>query len=101
MSERDQVPIFLYSWMTSLTHSAESMNDLQRVDEYLVNLIQRLDLTNSILIVMGDHGYRFGQFRETQIGWYEDKLPWLSIYLPGRVKEKHPGRAKALEANSK
>jgi hypothetical protein len=50
---------------------------------------------------MGDHGYRFGQFRQTILGFYEDKLPNLWIFLPPWVREKYPKWQTALEINSR
>jgi hypothetical protein len=99
MSVEKKTPIFLYSWATGLTH--DDMNALQTADEYLENFLGRLNLDNSILFVMGDHGYRFGKFRETHIGWFEDKLPWLSIFLPPALKIKYPHWVEALEINSR
>lgn len=45
---------------------------------------------NTVIIFMSDHGYRFGSFRETFLGFYEESLPFFFFRLPPSLKEKHP-----------
>ena len=96
------VPYFIFSWMTDLTHDV--MSNLQAADELfsqrLLQLHQRGLLENTILFVMGDHGYRYLDIRSTLHGWYEDKLPTMWIKLPDTVTSSHPSWLEALKYNS-
>jgi membrane-anchored protein YejM (alkaline phosphatase superfamily) len=102
-AKRNNTPIFTFSWSTTLPH--DNLNDIQLADdtyfEFLSRMMEKGHLENTILIFMGDHGYRFGGSRETLIGYFEDKLPNLWIRLPDRLKEKFPHWQKNLELNSK
>ncbi|ODN02109.1 hypothetical protein Ocin01_04569 [Orchesella cincta] len=103
VADSNQIPYFLTSWLTDLTH--DDMNSIQNLDELLSNTILKLLnkglLKNTILLIMSDHGYRFLNVRETTSGWYEDKLPTMWIKLPASVAEAHPSWLEALYYNSR
>jgi arylsulfatase A-like enzyme len=67
--------------------------------------MERLDkkglLENSIFIFMGDHGYRYGEFRNTLMGFYEVNLPNMWILLPSWIKKEFPEWQNSLEINSR
>jgi hypothetical protein len=48
-------------------------------------------------MILGDHGNRYDDFRETTLGRIEDKMPLLGIILPESLKHLR----KNLESNSK
>ena len=50
---------------------------------------------------MSDHGDRHGQLRKTALGWYEDKLPSMWVYLSPDLIEKFPDWYSALKVNSR
>lgn len=50
---------------------------------------------------MSDHGYRFGNFRETFLGFYEESLPFFFFRLPPSLKGKYPGWYSNLKRNSR
>lgn len=95
--------MFTFSWSTTLAH--DNFNMIQLVDETYANFLARLEykgyLNNSILFFMGDHGYRFGEIRQTLTGYYEDKLPNLWIWLPPRIRKMYPPWQESLEINSR
>jgi hypothetical protein len=97
-------PIFATSWATQLSHDHLNGIGIQPTDETYADFLRRIDekgyLKDTILVFLGDHGYRYGKLRETPIGYYEDRLPNLWIRLPPRIKERFPEWQKALEVNS-
>lgn len=58
-------------------------------------------LNESMLVVMSDHGARFGEIRSTHQGKLEERLPFLSISLPTWFKEKFPEAVANLQNNTK
>jgi hypothetical protein len=98
MSLSSKAPVFVHSWMTSLAHL--NINHAKFGDSSISKFLSSLDLSNTILILLSDHGQRYGAIRETLAGWYEDKLPILSIYLPPRLKKSFPEWGEALKENS-
>ncbi len=100
---KNNTPVFSVSWSTENSH--EDLNSIQLVDNTYANFLTRIKnkgyLDNTILIFMGDHGYRYGPFRETLLGYYEDKLPNMWIRLPPWIREEFPEWQNALEINSR
>lgn len=45
-------------------------------------------LKESLVIMLSDHGIRFGQFRQTVQGWFEERLPLNFISLPSVFQTK-------------
>lgn len=40
---------------------------------------------NTVIIVLSDHGIRFGKLRNTKSGFYEERLPFLRVYIPDQM----------------
>ncbi|XP_017790924.1 PREDICTED: uncharacterized protein LOC108573070 isoform X2 [Habropoda laboriosa] len=84
-------PYFAMIWEASLTHDFLNYPQLGDVSYY--NLITHLYikqlLNQTALIVMSDHGMRWGSFRQTYQGRMEDSLPFVFIVLPRWWKEKY------------
>lgn len=57
-------------------------------------------LNNTLLIVMGDHGWRYGDFRQTVQGKLEERLPFFTMTFPKWFKEKYPELDKNLKINT-
>lgn len=93
---------FAFIWQASLTHDFFSYPQLGD-DSYhdLVEYASRKDLLNrTVLIVMSDHGMRWGEFRQTYQGKIEDSLPFVFVVLPGWWREKFPLAWGNLRRNS-
>ena len=92
---------FSVSHLTEIPH--ESENDLSSIEEYVLNMLKNLNrkgaLKNTILFVYGDHGLHWGEIRNSPVGYLEERLPFFSIALPLRFKEKYPRHAANLEVN--
>ena len=57
-------------------------------------------LNDTMLVVMGDHGARTGEFRSTMQGKLEERLPLLSIALPDNFLLKYSKLAKNFKSNT-
>ncbi|GFT91730.1 uncharacterized protein NPIL_97101 [Nephila pilipes] len=93
---------FAFSWINSLTH--DFLNKGSSGDHMYEHFFRTLHesgaLNNTITIVLGDHGMRWGSIRKTYIGRLEERLPMLLIYLPPDFKIKHPKETENLKLNS-
>ena len=56
---------------------------------------------NTVILFISDHGYRFGDFRETFLGFYEESLPFFFIRIPQVLKELFPHWYLNLNENSR
>lgn len=54
---------------------------------------------NTLLLVMSDHGIRYTNIRLTYQGKIEERLPFVSIVLPERLKKSRPDAEKFLRSN--
>lgn len=94
-------PFFGLFWSNSFSHEKISdpsgMDD--RVEYYLKELENRGVLNTSAVIFFSDHGMRFGSFRKTVNGWFEERLPFMFIWLPEWFKDKHPEFVRSLRVN--
>ncbi|CAL7949038.1 unnamed protein product [Xylocopa violacea] len=84
-------PYFAMIWQASLTHDYFTYPQLG--DQSYYNLITYLYteqlLNQTALIVMSDHGMRWGEFRQTYQGRMEDSLPFVFIVLPRWWRDKY------------
>lgn len=57
-------------------------------------------LENTFLVIMGDHGIRYGAIRKTMLGKLEERLPLLSISIPQWFRMKYPEYFQHLKTNT-
>lgn len=85
----------------SLGH--EDVNALGFADEDLSTFLRDMKesgyLDNTLLVVMGDHGIRYGAIRKTILGKLEERLPLLYVAVPKLIKEKYPEFIRNLNIN--
>ena len=98
-ANRHHTPLFALTWLTNLAHGDRTAPIF--ADDTYAKYIGDLDLENTILFFISDHGSRYGSFRETELGWYEDKLPNFWVYLPPNIRQEHPEWMANLHLNSK
>lgn len=93
---------FIFTWLNALTHG--NMFNAPVLDEifhkFLSNLISKNRLKNTLLILMSDHGVRYGSFRQTAYGWSEAKRPLLYLLFPNWFFDKYPCLKKNLYHSS-
>ena len=82
----------------------DDVNGLGYLQDDLVTFLKDMKssgyLDNTFLVVMGDHGIRYGAIRKTMLGKLEERLPLLSISVPRWFKNKYPEHSHHLEINT-
>ena len=93
--------LFVMNFITKPGHDEE--NDVERIDNTITKSFRRLYkkglFNKTIIIMMGDHGPRFGDVRMTKNGYFEERLTFFSMILPSWFQEKYPTIVKNLHAN--
>ncbi|XP_002051577.2 uncharacterized protein [Drosophila virilis] len=99
MNSGDHFSIF---WETQGVH--DYYNYARVLDERYLCLLQRLHeksvLENTLVLFMSDHGLRFGSFRRTWQGMYEESLPFLIALYPKWLEKAYPAAISNLRYNS-
>ncbi|XP_054721636.1 uncharacterized protein LOC129231366 [Uloborus diversus] len=94
-------PLFGFTFVARLTH--DSLNAAGIADEPTFHLLRDLHdigaLNKSVLILFSDHGIRFGPIRQTYIGKFEERMPFIFLFFPNWFLEKHPECAENLKQN--
>lgn len=90
---------FCFTFVADITH--DDFNMISTADEYfakyLTDLLEQGYLDNTLLVVMGDHGPRFANVRNTLQGKQEERLPLMALRLPQKLTKSKP----KLEVNLK
>ena len=85
-------PLFVFTFTTGITHDDDT--NIVSLDEYydrfMNTMIKKGYLNDTIIVLYGDHGYRYGSFRGTYLGKAEENLPFMSFVLPLWFKTEHP-----------
>ncbi|XP_037572181.1 uncharacterized protein LOC119454283 [Dermacentor silvarum] len=97
------IPVFAYAWLSDVPHSND--HALLVLDEPVYGLLrdiqERKAFEDTALVLLSDHGARFGSNRATVIGRHEDKTPFAYVLLPRNFLRRHPGVAVNLEVNQR
>lgn len=95
-------PKFAFTLLSGLTHDNE--NSLGYADDDLKELLQNLKkegfTNNSMIVIFGDHGFRFAVIRKTLQGKLEERLPHMAISLPSWFPRRFPHLFNSLQDNS-
>lgn len=77
---------------------------LSVADEEITNYLKSLKhdnlLNNTMLVLTGDHGWKFGPLRETVQGKLEERLPFLAMYFPSWFIKSYPEMIENLQQNT-
>lgn len=96
-------PKFGFTFLSSLCHR-ETILPLGAAEKDFLQFFKSIwksgYLNDTMLVVMGDHGARTGDFRFTIQGKLEERLPMLSITLPTSFRLMYPEFAKNLQLNA-
>lgn len=102
-SKTERKHYFQFIWATSLFHDYPNMAGLG--DQLLLERLQKLKLNhwlnNTLLIVMSDHGARWGGIRDTYQGSVEERMPFAYLSFPTWFTNKYSDEMKALEGNAR
>ncbi|XP_061396154.1 uncharacterized protein LOC133331798 [Musca vetustissima] len=94
---------FAFFWAVTMTHDLFNMPIL--LDEDLKQLLGAFEtsgvLNRTIVLLMSDHGIRWGSFRKTYQGMMEERLPLLITLYPTWFKQKYPEAVANMELNAK
>lgn len=95
---------FGFFWSSSFTH--DFFNLPPQGDVAVLEFLQRLRrddrglLNNTVLLVVSDHGLRWGSFRETFQGHLEERLPMLWFVFPSWFENAYREAMKNLRRNA-
>ncbi|XP_021376681.1 uncharacterized protein LOC110465291 [Mizuhopecten yessoensis] len=101
-SYRD-VPHFAFTFIGKPSH--DNSNRLGIVDLPLLRTLTDLNtrglLDNTVLMIFGDHGSRYGKMRNTFQGRLEENLPAFYVFLPQWFRKTHSYLFENLKTNRK
>lgn len=96
-------PYFQYIWANSLFH--DYLNNPKLGDELLSLTLDYLKregaLDHSLLVVMSDHGARWGGIRATYQGKVEERMPAAYLAFPSWFRNKYRDEMEALDENAR
>ncbi|XP_054922600.1 uncharacterized protein [Dermacentor andersoni] len=97
----DDHPLLAYVWLSDVPHSNEhALLVLDKpVHALLRDMHKRGAFDDTAVLLISDHGARFGSSRASQIGRHEDKTPFGFMVLPQRFLRRHPTVAANLEVS--
>ncbi len=89
MNAYEHTPKWSIVWLSYLAHN--SVNGLNHVDNYFDAFFYENEqmFADSFVIMMGDHGYRFGGIRTTNAGRIEDNNPLLIMTVPKTLRRNN------------
>ncbi|XP_030555278.1 uncharacterized protein LOC115758677 [Drosophila novamexicana] len=94
---------FSFFWSVALTH--DYFNAPRMLDPQLALNLQQLHesgvLNRTLVLLMSDHGLRWGSFRRTYQGMMEERQPLLIALYPAWLKQRYPLAIANLELNAK
>uniref|UniRef100_A0A182RMA9 Uncharacterized protein n=1 Tax=Anopheles funestus TaxID=62324 RepID=A0A182RMA9_ANOFN len=96
-------PVFSLLWAVGMTHDFFNNpslidDDYRQVLEFM-NEQQQHYLNRTVLILMSDHGIRWGSFRNTYQGMMEERQPFLIFILPAWFRGQYPSAFHNLRRN--
>ncbi|XP_021185847.3 uncharacterized protein LOC110373063 isoform X1 [Helicoverpa armigera] len=95
--------LFGFFWEVSMSH--DYLTYPMAMDDSYERFLKRLDnnkyLDKTVLILLSDHGIRWGAIRLTKQGRLEERLPFVHILLPPSFRENYKSAYENLKANSK
>jgi hypothetical protein len=93
----------IFSFIFSKISHTHCLADLSKFDEEIASIFEKyFDLPqfeNTLFFLFGDHGMRFGDFRQTLEGKIEERLPGMFIKVPDRFAKEHPAFIQNIRIN--
>ncbi|KAJ0182008.1 hypothetical protein K1T71_002730 [Dendrolimus kikuchii] len=93
---------FGFFWEVSMSHDYLNYPMLMddNVETFLRNMDLKGHLNDTILILLSDHGLRWGDIRYTKQGRLEERLPLVHILLPDSFQEDYSLAYKNIKENA-
>ena len=93
---------FAFAWTNEIGHDFLNMVGLADDDylEFFKWMKNTNKLENAILIFMSDHGPRYSEIQNTEIGRISNLLPLFSVIIPDHIKSKYSHIHKNLKLNT-
>ncbi|XP_053625963.1 uncharacterized protein LOC128683903 isoform X1 [Plodia interpunctella] len=95
--------LFGFFWEVTLSH--DFLNYPMLMDSSYEALLKHLDhtkyLDETVLILLSDHGIRWGDIRSTKQGRLEERLPFVHILVPPSFKKNYSLAYSNLKINSR
>lgn len=95
--------LFGFFWEVTMSH--DYLNYPMLMDENYENFLKKMDetgyLNNTILMLLSDHGIRWGEIRKTKQGRLEERLPFVYILIPPDFRVNYETAYNNIKANSK
>ncbi|XP_053601810.1 uncharacterized protein LOC128670283 [Plodia interpunctella] len=95
----------LFGFFWEITMSHDYLNNAAVMDESYLKFLNTLEaneyLEKTVLILVSDHGMRWGQIRSTKQGRLEERLPFVFILAPPSFRENYAEAYNNLQINSK
>ncbi|CAH1973518.1 unnamed protein product [Acanthoscelides obtectus] len=96
-------PKFGIFWMNTFSH--ENVSSPSRMDGVFEKFFSDFKseglLEDNMVVLLADHGMRFGPIRSTLQGWYEERLPVNFISVPSWFQQAFPEKYENLKKNSR
>ncbi|XP_028412791.1 uncharacterized protein LOC114535693 isoform X1 [Dendronephthya gigantea] len=93
---------FFFSFNVRYSHNSNS--ETSKIEPDLLSLLKGLKqnnhLNNTLLIIMGDHGTRYGKIRTLVQGKLEERLPLYTMAFPKWFLREYPEISKNLKLNT-
>ncbi|CAG4944113.1 unnamed protein product [Colias eurytheme] len=94
--------LFGFFWEVTMSH--DYLNYPMLMDDSYERFLMSLDesgyLESTVLILLSDHGIRWGDIRFTKQGRLEERLPLIHILLPSSFYENYPVAYENINLNS-
>ncbi|XP_020807010.1 uncharacterized protein LOC110183160 [Drosophila serrata] len=94
---------FSFFWTVALTH--DYFNYPALLDQALLDQLKQMQdsglLNRTVVMLMSDHGLRWGSFRRTYQGMMEERQPLMMILYPPWMKDRYPKAIANLKLNAR
>lgn len=86
-------------WINTFSHNTDYLPALFENDT--INFLEKITglLNNTFILLISDHGIRYGTNRVQMESYYEERLPMLFIWVPIDFRKKHGDKYYNLKLN--
>lgn len=98
----DSEKLFGFFWEVTMSH--DYLNYPMAMDEHYAEFFDNIELSGymnkTVLILMSDHGIRWGKIRSTKQGRLEERLPFVFIYFPPSFRINYESAYNNIKSNA-